>query len=99
MEPCTAGDQNGREPPEPSVVGLGRDSRGAWLRVNALVRLLREEGYPNAKRSQVVRMSLLELRDALAGRTRTGIVKYFVQRDAARQVATVNGTIPRLPSS
>ena len=67
--------------------------------VNALVRLLREEGYPNAKRSQVVRMSLLELRDALAGRTRTGIVKYFVQRDAARQVATVNGTIPRLPSS
>ena len=67
--------------------------------VDALVTLLKEQGYPNAKRSEVVRIALLELQDALAGRTRADIVKHFVQRDAARRVATINGATPGLPSS
>lgn len=43
-------------------------------------------------------MALFELQDALAGKTRNDIVKYFVQRDAARRLATVDGTTPNLPS-
>ena len=67
--------------------------------VDALVALLKEQGYPNAKRSEVVRIALLELQDALAGRTRADIVKHFVQRDATRRMATISGTTPALPSS
>lgn len=67
--------------------------------VEALVVLLKEGGYPKARRSEIVRMGLLELQDALAGRTRADIVKYFAQRDAARLVATLDGTAPRLPST
>jgi len=67
--------------------------------VDALVALLKQEGYPKAGRSEVVRLALLQLRDALAGRSRPDIIKFFVQREADRLVATLDGTIPRLPSS
>lgn len=67
--------------------------------VDALVDLLRQEGYPKAGRSEVVRLALLQLRDALVGRSRADIVKFFVQRDAERLVATLDGTTPRLPST
>lgn len=66
--------------------------------VDAMVSLLREGGYPNAKRSEVVRVALFELQNALTGRTREEIVKYFVERDAARRVATFGRTGPESPS-
>jgi len=44
-------------------------------------------------------MALFELQDALAGGTGADIVKYFVQRDAARLLATVDGTTARSPST
>ena len=67
--------------------------------VDALVCLLKEEGYPKARRSEVVRIALFEFQQVLADRTRVDIVKYFVQRDAARLVAAVERTAPRLPSA
>jgi hypothetical protein len=66
--------------------------------VDALVDLLKQEGYPHAGRSEVVRMGLLQLRDALAGRRRSEIAKFFVQRDAERLAAALEGTGPTLPS-
>jgi hypothetical protein len=66
--------------------------------VDALVNLLKQERYPHAGRSEVVRMGLLQLRDALAGRTRSEIVKFFIQRDAERLAASVDGINPTLPS-
>ena len=92
-------------PPRPR--DQGRRSRGLSISfeppeaewVNALVGLLKEEGYPHARRSEVVRIALFGLQEALANRTRVDIVKYFVQRDAARLVAVVERTAPRLPSA
>ena len=85
----------------------GRRSRGLSISfeppeaewVDALVCLLEEEGYPKARRSEVVRIALFDLQQALADRTRLDIAKYFVQRDAARLVAAVERTAPRLPSA
>jgi len=45
-----------------------------------------------ASRSEVVRLALLRLRDALAGRSRSDTVRFFVQREADRLVATLEGT-------
>ena len=66
--------------------------------VDRLVDLLKQEGYPHAGRSEVVRMGLLQLRDALAGRTRSEIARFFVQRDAEHLAAVLDGTRPILPS-
>jgi hypothetical protein len=84
----------------------GRRSRGLSISfdpseaewVDRLVALLKEADYPKARRSEVVRIALFALQDALAECTRADIVRYFAQRDAARLVATVDGTTPRLPS-
>ena len=66
--------------------------------VDTLIALLREGGYPRAKRSEVMRIAVLALQDALAGRSRADIVKYFVEKDAARRVSAFNGMTPKLPS-
>ena len=57
--------------------------------VDTLVDLLVEEGYPKAGRSEVVRVALLELRGVLRERRRSEVARYFVQRDADRQVASL----------
>ena len=64
--------------------------------VKALVDLLKDAGYPKAARSEVVRVGLLELQRALAGRSRADILKFFVLREAERVLATFNGA-QRLP--
>ena len=66
----------------------------AWL--DALLDLLTEAGYPKAGRSEIVRVGLLGLQEALAGCTRAEILKFFVLRDAERLLASFDGT-PRLP--
>ena len=65
-----------------------------WL--DDLVDLLTEAGYPKAARSEIVRVGLVGLQEALAGRTRAEILKFFVLRDAERLLASLDGT-PRLP--
>ena len=65
----------------------------AW--VDALIDLLSEAGYPKVARSEVVRVGLLGLQDALVGRTPAEIAKFF-QRDAERLLASFDGT-RRLP--
>ena len=65
----------------------------AW--VDALIHLLGEAGYPKVARSEVVRVGLLGLQDALAGRTPSEIATFF-QRDAERLLASFDGT-RRLP--
>lgn len=70
------------------IVSISLDPAEAkWL--DALVDLLEEQSYPKAARSEVVRMALLALRDELRDRTPSEIVRYFVQRDAERLVATL----------
>jgi hypothetical protein len=59
----------------------------AW--VDTLVDLLVDGGYSKAGRSEVVRLALLELRVVLRERGRSEVVRYFVQRDAERQVASL----------
>jgi Arc/MetJ-type ribon-helix-helix transcriptional regulator len=59
----------------------------AW--VDTLVDLLVDGGYSKAGRSEVVRLALLELRVILRERGRSEVVRYFVQRDAERQVASL----------
>ena len=66
----------------------------AWL--DALLDLLTEAGYPKAGRSEIVRVGLLGLQEALAGRTRSEILTFFVLRDAERLLASFDGA-PRLP--
>lgn len=70
------------------------DPESEWL--NTLVDLLTEARYPKAGRSQVVRVALLGLQDMLAGRTRAEIVKFFLDGEAERPLASFDGT-PRLP--
>jgi hypothetical protein len=64
--------------------------------IDGLVDLLRQEGFPRAARSEVVRLAVLGLRDALAGRTRSEIVQFLLQRDADRNAAANNDS-PILP--
>ena len=64
--------------------------------VDTLVDLLREAGYAKAARAEVVRTALQELHHVLAGRTRAEIVKFFLDREAERLLASFDGT-PRLP--
>ena len=64
--------------------------------VDALVDLLRQAGYPKAARTEIVRTALQELHQVLAGRTRAEIVKFFLDREAERLLASFDGT-PRLP--
>ena len=64
--------------------------------IDALVDLLSEAGYPKAGRSEIVRVGMRGLQDALAGRTRSEILKFFVLRDAEWLLASFTGT-PRLP--
>jgi hypothetical protein len=64
--------------------------------VDALVDLLRQAGYPKAARAEIVRAALQELHLVLAGRTPGEIVKFFLDREADRLLASFHGT-PRLP--
>jgi hypothetical protein len=64
--------------------------------VDALVDLLPRAGYAKAARAETVRTALQELHQVLAGRTRAEIVKFFLDREAERLLASFDGT-PRLP--
>jgi hypothetical protein len=64
--------------------------------IDALVALLNEAGYPKPGRSEIVRVGMRGLQDALAGRTRAEILTFFVLRDAEWLLASFHGT-PRLP--
>ena len=64
--------------------------------IDALVNLLSDAGYPKAGRSEIVRVGVRGLQDALAGRTRSEILKFFVLRDAEWLLASFHGTL-RLP--
>ena len=66
-----------------------------WVR--DLVATLKQESYSKARRSEVVRVALLVLQDALAGRTREEIVRFFIQRDLDR-LAKLVSVPPRNPS-
>ena len=66
-----------------------------WVR--DLVGTLQQQGYSKARRSEVVRVALLVLQDALAGRTREEIVRFFIQRDLDRLAKLVSAP-PRNPS-
>jgi hypothetical protein len=72
----TAAKRTARSAPEPidsshrrRIHSVSFDaSEDDWI--DALVDLLTEAGYPKAGRSEIVRLGLLGLQDALAGRTR-----------------------------
>ena len=64
--------------------------------IDALVDLLSEAGYPKAGRSEIVRVGMRALQDALAGRTHSEILTFFVLGDAEWLLASFDGT-PRLP--
>ena len=64
--------------------------------IDALVDLLSEAGYPKAGRSEIVRVGMRALQDALAGRTQSEILTFFVVGDAEWLLASMNGTL-RLP--
>ena len=72
------------------------DHDGEWI--DGLVALLAETGYQKAGRSEVVRIALFGLREALAGRTPMEIVRFFLDRDSERLMAAFEGT-PKLPFS
>jgi hypothetical protein len=65
--------------------------------VGDLVATLKHQGYTKARRSEVVRVALLVLQDALAGRTREEIFRFFIQRDLDRLAKLVSEP-PRNPS-
>lgn len=65
-----------------------------WL--ETIIGILAAEGLPKAARSEIVRVALLGLREKLAGRNRQDIAKFFVQREADRLLAALEGP-PRLP--
>jgi hypothetical protein len=65
--------------------------------IGELVATLKEQGYTKARRSKVVRVALLVLQDALAGRTREEIFRFFIQRDLDRLARLVSAP-PRQPS-
>lgn len=65
--------------------------------VDGLVELLRQAGYPKAARAEIVRTALQELHQVLAGRTHGEIVKFFLDREAERVLASFDRT-PKLPS-
>jgi hypothetical protein len=65
--------------------------------VDTLVDLLRQEGFPKAGRSDIIRLGLLGLRESLRGRTRSEVVQFCVQREADRLVAALDDSSPRLP--
>jgi hypothetical protein len=48
------------------------------------------------RRSEIVRVSVLSLQEALVGRSRSEILKFFVVRDAERLLTSFDGT-SRLP--
>jgi hypothetical protein len=65
--------------------------------VDEIVEALKQQGYPKAKRSEVVRVALLVLRDALAGQTREDMLRLFIQRHLDRLTALASAP-PRTPS-
>ncbi len=67
--------------------------------VDSLVHALDENGYPLAARSEVIRMALLELRDALRGKTQSEIVEYFAHRHGDRLVASVVAGMKSTPKA
>ena len=69
-------------------------SEDEWI--DALVNLLSDAGYPKAGRSEIVRVGMRGLQEALAGRTRSEILRFFVLRDAEWLLASFHGTL-RLP--
>jgi hypothetical protein len=70
-------------------------TEAAW--VSDVVATLKHQGYTKARRSEVVRVALLVLQDALAGRTHEEILRFFIQRDLDR-LAKLVSTPPRDPS-
>jgi len=81
--------------PRHRILSISFDPTDAeW--VDALVGLLRQAGYAKAARAEIVRTALQDLHQVLAGRTRAEIVKFFLDREAERLLASFDGT-PRLP--
>ena len=60
--------------------------------VDALVHALRSQGLPNAARSQIVRVALRALRDALAKQTGQEVARFFIRREADRLLANLDAT-------
>src|SRR6266851_4938471 len=60
--------------------------------VDALVDLLEQEGHPKPARSGVVRLALLWLQEAVAGRRRAEIFKFCVNRERGRLLGLLGGT-------
>ena len=81
--------------PRHRILSISFDPADAeW--VDALVDLLRQAGYAKAARAEVVRTALQELHGMLAGRTRAEIVKFFLDHEAERLLASLDGT-PKVP--
>ena len=55
-----------------------------------IVVALREEGWPHANRSLVIREALAALADALKGRSEEEIFRHFIERRARRLPLPVN---------
>jgi len=66
--------------------------------VDRLVSALEREGYAFAARSEVIRVGLIQLREALRDLTPSETVMYFARRHAARVVAAAAGSQSRPPS-
>jgi hypothetical protein len=58
--------------------------------VESLVDLLRRAGFPRPSRSEVVRVALSELQRVLVGHGSAETVKFFIERDAASQLARLD---------
>jgi hypothetical protein len=65
-----------------------------WVR--DLVATLNAQGYTKARRSKVVRVALLVLQEALAGKTPEEIFRFFIHRDLDR-LAKLVSVPPRNP--
>jgi hypothetical protein len=92
MEPSHPADLG----PRHRILSISFDPADAeW--VDALVDLLRQAGYAKAARAEIVRTALQDLHKVLAGRTRAEIVKFFLDREAERLLASFDRT-PKLPS-
>ena len=82
--------------PRHRILSISFDPADAeW--VDALVDLLRQAGYAKAARAEIVRTALQDLHKVLAGRTHAEIVKFFLEREAERLLASFDRT-PKLPS-
>jgi hypothetical protein len=77
----------------PRVHSIGFDAASDEC-VDSLAALLREAGFPRSGRSEVVRVAVELLRESLSGRTRAETLKFFLDRDHARQLERLDRRDP-----